>query len=138
MTRESNSAAARFFIRIGQAGRAAESHRDAYTGYLFPLPLIMDAEGLLADDARHLARASDPATSKTAAAHAVTFKSKHAGRIFGYLIEHPAGATYREIAAGTGLEPVAVGRRLKELRETAGVYADGERGGMQIWKVRRP
>jgi hypothetical protein len=52
MKRES-SAAARFFIRIGQAGAAAPK-RDEATLPLFPLPLIMDAEGVLSQDARHL------------------------------------------------------------------------------------
>lgn len=87
-------------------------------------------------DAKTLARAADPLTSHAAAERARTFKGKHAAAIFGFLLEHPAGSTYREIAAGIGIEPVAVGRRLKELRETAGVYADGERNGMQVWKVR--
>lgn len=84
-----------------------------------------------------LARRSDPPTSHAAAERAVTFKSRHAAQIFAALLEHPDGLTYREIAAIAQLEPVAVGRRMKELRETAGVYADGERNGMQVWKVRR-
>lgn len=46
-------ATARFFLRIGQAGRASK-HYDEFSGYLFPLPLILDAEGTLAADARHL------------------------------------------------------------------------------------
>jgi hypothetical protein len=49
-----HSAAARFFIRIGQAGAAAPK-RDEVTLPLFSLPLIMDCEGVLAGDARHLA-----------------------------------------------------------------------------------
>jgi hypothetical protein len=48
-----NSASSRFFIRIGQAGGAAPK-RDEATLPLFSLPLIMDAEGVLAQDARHL------------------------------------------------------------------------------------
>ena len=46
-------ASARFFLRVGQAGEAA-APRDEHTLPLFPLPLIMDAEGVLADEARHL------------------------------------------------------------------------------------
>lgn len=84
-----------------------------------------------------LSRRTDPQTSKAAAERATEFKGKHAAAIFAWLCDHPEGCTYREIAHGTGLEPVAVGRRLKELQETAGVYADGERDGMQAWKVRR-
>lgn len=41
-------AAARFFIRIGQAGRAAEAGHDTETLPLFPLYLILEAEGTLA------------------------------------------------------------------------------------------
>lgn len=50
----SRKASARFFLRAGQAGEAKRP-RDEYTLPLFPLPLILDAEGLLATDARHLA-----------------------------------------------------------------------------------
>lgn len=132
-----DQAAARFFIRIGQAGRAAESHVDRYSGYLFPLPLVLDAQGMLADDARHLVRSTDPSTSRQAAERASGFRGKHAAAIFGWLVEHPDGGTYRQIAAGTGLEPVAVARRMRELQERAGVYADGVRDGMSVWKVRR-
>lgn len=46
------SAAARFFIRIGQVGRATEDHDRTLP--LFPLPLILDCEGVLSSDARHL------------------------------------------------------------------------------------
>jgi len=41
------SARARFFVRVGQAGRAAKRY-DPFTRPLFPLALIMAAEGLLA------------------------------------------------------------------------------------------
>lgn len=82
------------------------------------------------------ARKLDPETSHRAAERAVEFSGKHAAAIFGWLKDHPEGCTYREIAAGVKLEPVAVGRRLKELQETAGVYADGTRNRMTVWKVR--
>lgn len=45
-----NNAVSTFFVRIGQIGRAAEAHRDDYTLPLFPLWLILDADGTLADD----------------------------------------------------------------------------------------
>jgi hypothetical protein len=47
------AAAARFFIRIGQV-EASQPWRDEATAPLFPLPLIMAAEGLLARDASYL------------------------------------------------------------------------------------
>lgn len=84
-----------------------------------------------------LARRSDPETSKRAAEKAGQFKAKHEATIFAYLCGITGGATYRQIAAGTGLEPVAVARRMKGLQERAGVYADGKHDGMQVWKVRR-
>lgn len=83
------------------------------------------------------ARRTDPATSHRAADKAATFSGKHAAAIFGWLSEHAAGGTYREIAAGTGLEPVAVARRMRELCDRAGVYAAGERNGMAVYRVRR-
>ena len=50
---KSSAAAARFFVRIGQAGRANEI-KDTFTRPLFPLPLILAADGTLAPDAQHL------------------------------------------------------------------------------------
>ena len=50
---DSRSCAARFFLRIGQVGRAAPK-RDEYTAPLFPLTLILEAEGLLARDLAYL------------------------------------------------------------------------------------
>ena len=41
--------AARFFLRIGQA-QAAQPWRDEHTLPLFGLPLILEAEGMLAKD----------------------------------------------------------------------------------------
>ena len=81
-------------------------------------------------------RATDPETSQQAGERAESFVGKHEAAIFAAIADHPNGLTYREIARITGLEPVAVGRRLKGLRDRAGVYADGQRDGMQVWKVR--
>jgi hypothetical protein len=51
--RRSIKAAACFHLRVGQAGHAAKVY-DEYTLPLFPLMLIMDAEGLLASGAKLL------------------------------------------------------------------------------------
>lgn len=132
-----------FYLRVGQAGNAAEAHVDRYSGYLFPLPLMMDAQGELAEDCKHLVRATDPQTSKQAAKQAVMFKGKHAAKIFGWLCDHATGGTKDEIAAGTGIDAISVARRMKELCRTAGVYDSGEtrrtptgRAAI-VWKVRR-
>ena len=55
MADSARKGSSRFFLRVAQAGQSAKRY-DEYTAPLFPLPLIMDAEGLLAKDARHLAR----------------------------------------------------------------------------------
>lgn len=61
-----------------------------------------------------LARACDPVTSHKAAERAQGFKAKHEATIFGAICEAgDNGATYKEIAKMTGMEPVAVARRLK-------------------------
>jgi hypothetical protein len=52
-------AAGRFFVRIGQTSRATEP-RDPFTIPLFPLWLLMDAEGLLANDALRVCGAEVP------------------------------------------------------------------------------
>lgn len=53
------AAIGKFFLRIGQV-KASEPWRDEWTIPLFQLPLIMDAEGTLSDDARHLATDAQP------------------------------------------------------------------------------
>lgn len=45
-------AADTFFVRCGQAQQAADAHIDYETMYLFPLPLILEAEGLLTEEMR--------------------------------------------------------------------------------------
>lgn len=47
---KAQKAASRFMLRIGQVGRATEDHNE--TRYLFPLVLIMDAEGVLTKEFR--------------------------------------------------------------------------------------
>ena len=57
--KKQQKAIGKFFLRIGQV-KASEPWRDEWTIPLFSLPLIMDAEGMLADDARHLATEAQP------------------------------------------------------------------------------
>lgn len=57
--KKAKKAAAKFFLRIGQV-QASQPWRDEWTDYLFPLPLILEAEGTLAEDAKHLAREAQP------------------------------------------------------------------------------
>lgn len=47
---KARTAAARFFVGIAQIAHATEE-RDPYTRPLFPLTLILEAEGLLAEGA---------------------------------------------------------------------------------------
>ena len=84
-----------------------------------------------------LSRRSDPETSHVAAEKSASFRAKHEARIFGAIFDAgERGANYREIAAATGLEPVAVARRLKGM-ERRGVIERrcDSRDGMTVWRV---
>lgn len=50
----SKSARRDFFLRVEQVGQVQDALRDDYTLPLFPLWLILDADGTLAADAQHL------------------------------------------------------------------------------------
>lgn len=59
---------------------------------------------------------TDPPTSRAAAESAVDLRREHHAKILAFLATRGVlGGTYREIALGTGLEPVQVGRRMVEL-----------------------
>lgn len=64
-------------------------------------------------------RASDPATSRDAAARASRFAKSHAATILEALRRHPNGLTAHEIASITSLNYVQVDRRFIDL-ERAG------------------
>lgn len=89
-----------------------------------------------------LSRRSDPETSHVAAEKSADFRAKHESRIFGAIFEAgDRGLNYREIAAATGMEPVAVARRLKGMERrgliTRAALTDcsgfESRNGMCIW-----
>lgn len=69
------------------------------------------------------ARRSDPATSKAAARAAATFVSEHHQRILDAL---DFGCTCHELAALTGLDHVAIARRLPELEAAGRVRKTGK------------
>lgn len=84
---------------------------------------------------RPLARRKDPATSHRAAARAERFAGGHHRLILTALAQGPA--TFKELAARTGLEMHAVARRLPELRDCVPprVRATGEeRNGCTVWE----
>lgn len=140
----SERAIGRVFMAIGRAHD--NRRRDEQTIPLFPLPLILDAEGTLARDAGHLAgrvaftlkppraRRRDPATSHQAAASAESFAHQHAGMILAAL-ETPG--TAKEIAQRCGLTSVQVSRRGVEM-EKAGLVRIGPevRDGCRVWRRR--
>lgn len=70
----------------------------------------------LALDFSKRARREDPDTSKVAAASAVQFGHAHQAAIVGSLMTQGPGTIY-EIGERTGLDHVAVARRMKELQE---------------------
>lgn len=53
MSDKTKAAIGKFFLRIGQI-KASQPWRDEWTIPLFSLSLILDAEGTLSQDARHL------------------------------------------------------------------------------------
>jgi hypothetical protein len=58
---KAQKAAGRFFMGVGRVKAADENRwKDEWTAPLFSLALILDAEGTLADDAKHLAREAKP------------------------------------------------------------------------------
>ena len=82
-----------------------------------------------------LCRATDPRTSRSAAEKAGQFKSRHIAKIWACLKDH-GKLNYKEIAKLTGLEPVAVARRRKEMQESKLIRVLGqERNGCQLWEA---
>lgn len=76
------------------------------------------------------ARNTDPDTSHHAAAKASGFALNHRNRIMGVLGSH----TPKEIAALSGIDYVAVQRRMKELQELDLAHpTEGKRDGCRIW-----
>jgi len=72
----------------------------------------------------HLARTIDPITSHAAASSASAFIFDHHAKILAAL-EIDGPATIHEIAARTGINHVAVGRRMKELEEQFLAHRNG-------------
>ena len=93
-------------------------------------------------DVNRAAHALDPATSYHAAEQAGELAAKHHRKILEFLDGlSPYAAHYRAIAEGTGLDPVAVARRMVELEranliERAGTARmdNGRRG--TLWKCK--
>jgi hypothetical protein len=77
---------------------------------------------------RALSRRRDPETSRIAAEQLRASGRADAHReLIAAAIRRRPGMTYREIADVTGLEPVAVGRRLGEIERDGRAVAGGER-----------
>ena len=89
-----------------------------------------------------LSRTYDPPTSHTAAARAPAFKARHEAKIYSAIADAgEQGATYREVAEATGMEPVAVARRLAGMerrglikRSANSIGGYEQRGGMCVWR----
>jgi len=73
------------------------------------------------------ARRDDPDTSHGAAERAAEFAGKHKARIFAALRQASSGATKDEISRMTGIDPVAVARRMSELANDGLVEDSGLR-----------
>ena len=89
-----------------------------------------------------LARRSDPVTSHDAARGTVSFRARHEAKIYAAIADAGQnGATYREVAAITGMEPVAVARRLAGMerrrliaRKPMAIGGYAQRNGMCVWR----
>jgi len=87
-------------------------------------------------ESNSLSRISDPLTSKKAGEKTKEFRVRHIAKIWGCLKEH-GSKTYKEIAQLTGLEPVAVARRRKEMEENHLIEVLEEtRNGCALWKAK--
>ena len=89
-----------------------------------------------------LARRSDPVTSHDAARGTISFRARHEGHIYCAIQDAgERGATYKEIAKATGMEPVAVARRLAGMerrgliaRKPMAMGGYAQRDGMAVWR----
>lgn len=92
-----------------------------------------------------LARRGDVHTSRDAAQNVTAFGQSHEGKVFDAIRQAgERGATYREVASATGMEPVAVARRLSGMAERGLIkrreIEPGEkpiyetRGGCAVWR----
>jgi CRP-like cAMP-binding protein len=89
-----------------------------------------------------LVRNTDPMTSVRAASRAQGFRASHEARIYSAISDAgTCGATFKEIAAVTGMDRVAVARRLAKMSESGLIYRkvlseEGEyeqRNGCAMW-----
>lgn len=80
-----------------------------------------------------LHRLKDPLTSVRAAEKAKEFRTRHIAKIWACLKDN-GKLNYKEIAKLTGLEPVAVARRRKEMESDKLIEVLGEeRNGCALW-----
>lgn len=106
---------------------------------------LFDRSGAPTREATPRALKTDPCTSHKAAERTTEFRGKHEAEIFNAICESgPLGANFKEIAQMTGMEPVAVARRLSAMGERKLIErrtAEGAsrpddfqaRGGCALW-----
>lgn len=95
------------------------------------IPLVSDFK-----PSNSLSRSSDPITSKVAGEKTKEFRARHIAKIWGCLKDY-GNKTYKEIASLTGLEPVAVARRRKEMEENHLIEVLEEtRNGCSLWRAK--
>jgi hypothetical protein len=96
------------------------------------LSIFETSAGRAGDSAPPRARREDPPSSQLAAAKAGSFAATHRERIFAAL-EHPG--TIKELAMRTGMDHVAIARRMKELQNAQrAVPTDDLRDGCRVWR----
>lgn len=97
---------------------------------------LLTESSLKTKESHSLSRTSDPITSKLAGEKTKEFRARHIAKIWNCLKDHGA-KTYKEIAELTGLEPVAVARRRKEMEENQLIEVLEEtRNGCALWRAK--
>lgn len=99
---------------------------------------VKEAERLAGNllEYRSLTRSTDPITSKVAAEKTKEFRARHIAKIWNCLKEN-GSKNFKEIALLTGLEPVQVARRRKEMEEDKLIEVLNEtKDGCALWKAK--
>lgn len=81
------------------------------------------------------ARTTDPSTSRRAARKVARGVAGHKAAILRWLAGQDEPRNVHEIAAGTGLTPYAVSRRLSDLGGKGRIEVVGERDGARTWRL---
>jgi len=104
-------------------------HRPGPSARLRPTLFDVAGPGLEDTNPEHLARASDPITSKVAA-RAIAYRTgSHKALLFAAYLSEPAGLTDEEAAARVGMQLYEATKRCADLRNDGAIVSVGVRKG---------